>query len=92
MPATLQLRDGLTPKKFENKYNHKREPVKSLISDFIKQAERNSKYSPKPMPEDRQHVKDMLPFEGSTDVAPSVPLTLLQYSPLCSRITTGFGS
>jgi hypothetical protein len=76
MPTTLQLRDGLTPKKVEYKYNHKREPVKSLISDFIKQAEINSQRrggfhnnSPKPIAEDRRHVKDMLPFEGSTDVA-----------------------
>jgi len=71
----IHLRDDLKPLCDDLRYE-KHDPVKSIISNFIKDAERYEKYrydsddeEDTEMPNDRQHVNDMLPFEGSTDVA-----------------------
>ena len=64
MPKTFFIRDGLTPNSTPQ-YNTK-ESVKNILSDFIKKAEKSSS---KNIKEDRRHVNDMLPFEGTTEVA-----------------------
>ena len=87
MPKTFLIRDGLTPDSISSE--KKKESVKAILSEFIKDAEKKSeiqvKYSKKglgteSLAEDRQtklraeqqyfrHVNDMLPFEGTTEVA-----------------------
>jgi len=80
MLKTFHIRDGLNPTQLNdvNPYRNKQEPVKIIISEFIKRAERKSKFGPfhfnkgpgtETLAEDRRHVKDMLPFEGTTEVA-----------------------
>ena len=87
MPKTFHIRDGLTPTSLKdiNSSMKKQEPIKSILSEFIKNAERKSenqsRYSKedsgflktlfstrRTLAEDRRHVKDMLPFEGTTEV------------------------
>ena len=58
MPNVIELCNDLIPKRVQFN-NHG--PVTDIISNFIKKTEKNFPYS-------RQHVKNMLPFHGSTDV------------------------
>jgi len=76
MPKTFLIRDGLTPDSISSE--KKKESVKAILSEFIKDAEKKSerqaKYSKQglgtdTLAEDRRHVNDMLPFEGTTEVA-----------------------
>merc|ERR1711963_1175424 len=80
MGQTFHIRDGLKPTSLKDIHTSqkKQEPVKSILSDFIKSAEKkaehHAKYSKKEtgtesLAEDRRHVNDMLPFEGTTEVA-----------------------
>ena len=57
---------------------NKKESVKAILSEFIKDAEKKSerktkytkrKLETEPLAADRRHVNDMLPFEGTTEVA-----------------------
>jgi len=81
MPKTFYIRDGLKPTELNdvNPYWNKQEPVKFILSEFIKNAERKSKRKSKyesdhfglgteTLAEDRRHVKDMLPLTGTTEV------------------------
>jgi len=79
MPKTFYIRDGLNATKLNDVFHfwNKQEPVKFILSKFIKRLESNSEsvsdYQKEDgtgtMAEDRRHVKDMLPFEGTTEVA-----------------------
>merc|ERR1712165_473132 len=80
MRKTFHIRDGLNPTLLKDIHilQKKQEPVKSILSDFIKSAEKKAEYQSKrsmsgneteTLAEDRRHVKDMLPFEGTTEVA-----------------------
>ena len=73
MPKTFLIRDGLTPDSVS--LEKKKESVKAILCEFIKDAEKKSehqaKYSKKELgteslAADRRHVNDMLPFEGTT--------------------------
>ena len=63
MAKTFFIRDGLTQNSIQD---WTKESVKAILSDFIKKAE---KIPSKNLEEDRRHVNDMLPFEGTTEVA-----------------------
>ena len=76
MPKTFLIRDGLTPDSIS--LEKKKESVKVILSDFIKDAEKKSEHHAEYSDEeleteslaaDRRHVNDMLPFEGTTEVA-----------------------
>jgi len=80
MPKTFHIRDGLKPTSLKdiNSSMKKQEPIKSILSELIKNAERKSELQSRypnkdsgseTLAEDRRHVKDMLPFEGTTEVA-----------------------
>jgi len=80
MPKTFHIRHGLNPTELNDVSPHrnKQEPVEAILSKFIKRAERESEYQSydfekgpgtETLAEDRLHVKDMLPFEGTTEVA-----------------------
>jgi len=79
MPKTFYIRDGLNPTKLNDVHpsRNKQEPVKFILSKFIKRAESASEsvfnyrkeHGTETLAEDRRHVKDMLPFEGTTEVA-----------------------
>ena len=58
MTNVVVLSNDLTPKKV--KFNNS-EPITSVINHFIKKSEKN-------FPKSRQHVKTMLPFNGSNNV------------------------
>ena len=70
MPKTFQIRDGLTPTKLENMHDfyrdwyNKKIDMKSILSEYIKEAEKEET-----MAKDRRHVKDMVPFDGTSDEA-----------------------
>ena len=72
MPKTFFIRNGLTP---NSKTSGNKEPVKAILSDFIKDAEKNFRMNSyngkgtKSLEEDRRHVNDMLPFEGTAEMA-----------------------
>jgi len=80
MTKTFYIRNELKPTELNdvNPYSTKREPVKSIISKFIKKAEEMSEWQStrfekglgtETLAEDRRHVKDMVPLEGITEVA-----------------------
>ena len=68
MRNTFHIRDGLAPQKLKdiNKYcsdqYNKQVPMKSLLSEYIKDAEIREN-----LPKDRRHVKYMAPFDGTSD-------------------------
>ena len=82
MSKTFHIRSGLKPTEIKdiNKYYRepytKKEPIKSILCKYIKDAEKNSdSYSnytkngneKEVLAEDRRHVGEMLPFEGTTE-------------------------
>lgn len=80
MRKTFHIRVGLNPTSLKDIHSSqkKQEPVKSILSDFIKSAEKKAEFQSKhsksgneteTLAEDRRHVKNMLPFEGTTEVA-----------------------
>jgi len=80
MPKTFFLHDWLIPRaKDVIPHRYEQEPVKSILSKFIKSAERKSALDRLDhfrndlgtliLAEDRRHVKDMPIFEGTTEVA-----------------------
>jgi len=80
MPEIFHIRDGLKPTELNdvNAYWNKQEQVKSILHKFIKRAERKAEYQSnrfekglgtETLAEDRLHVKDMLLFEGTIEVA-----------------------
>ena len=58
MGKTIHLSTTLTPQPLKNTIKR---PLKSIISDFIKESE-------KTFPKDRQHVKQMMPFLGTDEI------------------------
>ena len=58
MTKIIELCDDLIPKKVQSN-NHK--SIVDIINNFIKKSEKNFPYN-------RQHVKKMTPFHGSSDV------------------------
>jgi len=77
MPKKFYIRHGLKPTELKdvNPYWNEQAPVKSILSKFIKRAEKESEYlsnrglGTETLAKDRLHVKDMLPFEGTTEMA-----------------------
>ena len=70
---TFIIDDGLTPDRIP--LIKWKKSVKAILSDFIKDAEKKSKHPAnyglrtEPLADDRRHVNNMLPFEGTTEVA-----------------------
>ena len=58
MGKLVDLKTDLNPEPVGNKITR---PLKSIISDFIKESETT-------FPEDRQHVQKMMPFHGTNDM------------------------
>ena len=86
MPKVFHICDGLTPRPLKDiicahrnsQKNWQEEPVKSILSEFIKNAEEKAeRESRRPttrlktetLAEDRRHVQGMNPFDGTTDLA-----------------------
>ena len=79
MPKTFLIRDGLIIHPYDSISSEKKKmSVKAILSEFIKDAEKKSERQAEDSEEelgteslaaDRRHVNNMLPFEGTTEVA-----------------------
>ena len=76
MPKRFHIRDGLTPRTLKDFNSSSRgkeyiqeEPVRSILSEFIKNAESRTDSKSGGLAEDRRHVQNKAPFDGTIDFA-----------------------